>query len=552
MEPYINMIGNFDAREEYKVTYTYLGAQRIITNELSIREATPNSKPVYSRQSTKFDKDHNIPAKSLINGKSYLAKIRVQLNSEWSEWSAEMPFTCLSNPSIIFQSLDEKSYVYNDDIMMTALYRQEQGEKINTFQFTLMDSNKSPITKYPVRHPDESSPNILKERVSGLVKGRLYYIGCRVTTVNGINHFQIHEFIPHYVAPSLDGIMQVKNQPESGQVLVQSYLKQLLGTQTKPFIPNAPNDDPGNYNFLNNEWVIIPPEMPLVYTRLGMAKASDWIAKIWCKNVSNGVMLDFSKQFGEGVHVKFVKHDDYITVEKEHNGMVSRTKSNVVKNLGLKSFYMFIKVIEFRVQVTIVPSDNVEILHDFSTTKLGFKSKVKKFTGRNEAAPIEAAQMTVSEIDGLKYANDSKQTKVVATELNGRAQLIIEYDMLEILEKQLGDSIWGGKTETVDRVAKAKAIIETFEPKALARGSSTLNNKITMRTYNGSKWTNEVVKQNVGYSEMSPGVLKDLSLIDKDGKFSIGFIVDHLTSDGVSELSVDYASLKIKVNTAKI
>ena len=552
MEPYINMIGNFDAREDYKVTYTYLGAQRIITNELSIRESTPNSKPVYVRQSTKFDKDHNVPAKVLTNGKSYLAKIRVQLNNEWSEWSAEMPFTCLSKPSIIFQSLDEKNYVYNDDIMMTALYRQEQGEKINTFQFTLMDSNKSPITKYPVRHPDESSPNILRERINGLVKGRLYYIGCRVTTVNGINYLQTHEFIPHYVAPSLDGIMQVKNQPESGQVLVQSYLKQLLGTQTKPFIPNAPNDDPGNYTFLNNEWVIVPPEMPLVYTRLGMAKASDWLAKIWCKNVTNGVMLDFSKQFGEGVHVRFVKHDDYITVEKEYNGLVSRTKSNVIKGLGLKSFYMFIKVIEFRVQVTIVPSDKVEILHDFSITTLGYKSKIKKFTGRNEASPTEAIQMTSSEIDGIKYPGDNKHTNVSATELNGRAQLIIEYDILEILEKQLGDSIWGGKTEVSDRVLKAKNIIETIEPKAIARGSSTLNNKIAMRVYKSDKWANEIIKQNTGFSEMTPGALSDLSLIDKDGKFSVGFIVDHLTSDGVSELSLDYASLKIKVNTAKI
>lgn len=356
MTPYINLIENFDADIEYRLTYTYLGSERITTNEVSIREAKAGSSPVYTRQSTKFDKNHTIPKNTLVNGKSYWAKIRVQINDlEWSDWSAENEFVCLSTPVLTFDNLDEKSYIYNNNVIMSVVYRQAQGERVETYQFTLMNQNKTPLTKYPTRVPDQASPNVFTERVDGLVKGKLYYLGCRITTKNGINYFETHEFIPHFVTPSLDGILTVKNNGDEGQVLVQSYLKQMLGTQTKPFIPGAENDNSNNYTYMDHEWIIIPAQMPLMYTRLGMAKASDWVMKIWAKNVLNGLMLDFSEEFGEGVHVKFYKHDDYITCEKEYMGVKSRTRSNIVKGLKLKEFYLYVKVVEFRILMKIVP-----------------------------------------------------------------------------------------------------------------------------------------------------------------------------------------------------
>ncbi|MBO1087236.1 hypothetical protein [Enterococcus mundtii] len=359
MKPYLNLIENFDATQEYVVYFTYLGSSRMIRNKLSIRE-TNSDLPVYERESTKFDKNHIIPAGVLQNGKSYKAKIQVmqEVGEEWTGWSPEVEFLCLSTPVITFDNIDNQKFVYNDDIMMTAIYRQEQGEKVETFQFTLMDSNKVPITEYPVRFPDLRTPSIFQERMSGLVKGRLYYVSCRVITANGINHFELKEFIPQYIAPTVNGIVQVSNQDQSGQVLVQSFLKQMLGTQAKAYVPYADDDGEWNYVFLDKNWIVIPPNMPLVFTRLGMAKSSDWVAKVWCKNIPNGLMFDFSRELGEDIHMKFYKHDDYITCEKEYLGIKSRTKSNTVKGLNLKEFYMYIRVIEYRVQIKIVPKQS--------------------------------------------------------------------------------------------------------------------------------------------------------------------------------------------------
>ncbi len=354
MQPYINILETFDATKEYTIEYTYLGSERVLTNQLSIREDKLNSSAVYSKESTKFDKNHVIPKGSLINGKNYLAKIRVKVSdTEWSDWSPEVEFICLTTPTLTFSTLDNKNYIYNDDVMMNIIFRQEQGEKVETYQISLLDQNKTPITVYPVRLTSESAPNTLSERVSGLVKGRLYYIGCRVITKNGINYFETHEFIPHFIAPSLSGIVQVTNQSDGGQILVQSFLKQLLGTQTKPYIPDSNNSLPTNYVYLNNEWVVIPQDKPLMFKDLGMAKASDWVAKIWCKNVVNGLFLDFQRENNDPIGIQFYKYDNYIICEKEFLGIKSRTKSNTIAGLKLKEFYLYIKVVEYRVQISI-------------------------------------------------------------------------------------------------------------------------------------------------------------------------------------------------------
>ena len=359
MNPFLNMIDNFDASFDYSVYFTYLGSNRMIRNKLSIRESGSDT-PVYARESAQFDKNHVIPGGILANGKSYKAKIQVmqEIGNEWTAWSPEVEFLCLSTPVITFDNIDNQKFVYNDDIMMTAIYRQAEGEKIETYQFMLMNENKIPITSFPTRIPDPKTPSILQERISGLIKGRLYYIACSVKTFNGINYREVKEFIPQFIAPTFNGVVQVSNQGDSGQVLVQGFLKQMLGTQVKPYIPFADDDGDWNYTYLSNDWIIIPPKMPLIFTSLGMAKASDWIAKVWCKNVSNGLMLDFSREDGKDIHLKFYKHDDYIVCEKDYGGIKYRTKSNTVKDLKLKEFYLYIRVIEFRVQMTIVPKNS--------------------------------------------------------------------------------------------------------------------------------------------------------------------------------------------------
>lgn len=358
VQPILNKVSNFDANKDYTFHFTYLGAERTTTNMISIREDGVDGKTAYEREVNKFDRLHGLDKGTLKNGTTYYAKVRVKELSGWSDWSPEVKFFCLETPNISFDMIDSKNFVYNDDISMSAIYRQAQGEPVVNYQFTLYDQRHVTIQQYPVRVPAEHSPNRFAERVQGLVKGRLYYIACKVITKNGIVYTGEHQFVPQYIVPTIDGIIHPKLVEEEGQIVVQALLKQLLATQAKPFIPNKTSDSDHHYTYYKDDFVIIPANNPLMFTKLGMAKASDWSAKVWCMNVPNGLFLDFAPELGEGIHVKFIKYDDYIVCEKEYSGLKSRTKSNVVEGLKLSNFYLYIKVKEFRVEMKIVKKKN--------------------------------------------------------------------------------------------------------------------------------------------------------------------------------------------------
>lgn len=354
-QPILNQVRNYDANEEYTFNFMYLGAEATTTNTLSIRKDEPDSKPIYEKDQVSLDKNHILPAKTLTNGNAYLVKVRVKTDKGYSEWSAEIKFTCFATPKIVFDTIDQKQFIYTNDVLMSAVYLQEQGEPVSTYQFTLYDQRHVIVQKYPVRVPDENSPTRFSERVKDIRKGKLYYIGLKVTTKHGIIYEQLQQFTAQYVAPSISGVVHPILNKDEGQIAVELFLKQMLGTSARAYVPNRKNDNDDQYTYWKNDYVVVPKENPLMYTKLAMAKASDWVAKLWVMNVQNGVFLDFAPTFGDGQHIRFIKHDDYITCEKQAGRIVSRTRSNSIPGLKLRPFFLFIRVKEYRIEMKIVP-----------------------------------------------------------------------------------------------------------------------------------------------------------------------------------------------------
>lgn len=355
IQPILNQVRNYDANEEYTFNFMYLGAEATTTNTLSIRKDEPDSKPIYEQDQVSLDKNHILPAKTLTNGNAYLAKVRVKTDKGYSEWSAEIKFMCFTTPKIVFDTIDQKQFIYTNDVLMSAVYLQEQGEPVETYQFTLYDQRHVIVQKYSVRVPDADSPTRFSERVKDIRKGKLYYIGLKVTTKHGIIYEQLQQFTAQYVAPSISGVVHPILNKDEGQIAVELFLKQMLGTSARAYVPNRKNDNDDQYTYWKNDYVVVPKENPLMYTKLAMAKASDWVAKLWVMNVQNGVFLDFAPTFGDGQHIRFIKHDDYITCEKQAGRIVSRTRSNSIPGLKLRPFYLFIRVKEYRIEMKIVP-----------------------------------------------------------------------------------------------------------------------------------------------------------------------------------------------------
>lgn len=364
VQPIINVVSNFDANTEYTFRYTYLGVERTTINELSIREDTPNSQPVYVRQKNTFDKIHRLEKGTLHNGTAYLVKVRIQTdNGNWSDWSPEIPFLCLSTPNYTWEQIGDSKFIYTNEAMFAVLYTQAQSEPVLNYQFKLLDERHNTVSEYPVRVPDPLTPFRFTEHIKDLKKGKLYYLSCKVETKHGIIFEEEKEFTPQYIVPTLNSVVQLMMIEEDGQVSIMMFLKQILGTPAKPYVPNRATDSDYHYTYWKNDLVIIPKDNPLMFTRLGMAKASDWVAKVWCQNIPNGMFLDWTTRTDEqnpsgfGPHVTFVKHDDYITCEKQFGKIKSRTKSNVIKGLGTKPFYLYIKVKEYRIEMFIKQID---------------------------------------------------------------------------------------------------------------------------------------------------------------------------------------------------
>lgn len=356
MNTFLESVDTFDATKDYTVYFKYVGSSRMKANEIKvINKAT--EEVAYDAISVLLDKKQVIPANTLKNGVEYIVQVRVKDNDNvWGDWSAKESFLCLKEPVVHFDTIDEKNYVYNNDLLMTAVYTQEQGERVETYQFILMNENKIVTKEFPVRVPEEKNPNIFTERITDLLKGQTYNIGLRIKTQHNLNKYFTRTFMPQYIAPTVSGIVNAMNQDDTGQVLIQSFLKQILGSQAKAYVVNSEHtadEIEFEYNFINHEWVVIPKDKPLMYRRLGMGLATDWVAKMWCKNIPNGTMFELYDKDGKGVHIKFIKHDNYITCEKTLGKVTSRVRSNVVEGLGLNNFYLYVKMVEFRVMIYI-------------------------------------------------------------------------------------------------------------------------------------------------------------------------------------------------------
>ena len=445
VQPILNQVANFDADNRLVLTFTYLGPEMTTTNTLSIREDKPDSKPVYEKDQVSLDKNHILTGGTLKNGTAYLAKVRVKIANGYSEWSPEIKFTCYTTPKILFDTIDQKQFIYTNDVKMSAIYTQEQGEPVKTYQFTLYDQRHVALKRYPVRVPDNDSPTRFSERMKDIEKGKLYYVGLKVTTYHGLIYEQLQEFTAQYVAPSVSGILNPVMNKQDGQIVIDLFLKQLLGTSARAYIPKRENDNDDNYTYWKDDYVVVPKENPLMYTKLGMAKASNWVGKLWAMNVQNGLFLDFAPAFGRGQHIKFYKHDDYITCEKKAGKIYSRTKSNTIRGLGLRPFYIYIKVTEYRVEMHIEPDQTFKG-DDWDNTKS--QEELAEYGGVTEATRklIDVANAKINAArNRLQQKHDSHwqhyMTKVNAA-LNDARSHALSHDELLNRVMEIDNEYW--------------------------------------------------------------------------------------------------------------
>lgn len=347
----------WDALRGTSVYYTYTGSKQSLENSLVITDTFTNQ-IVYSFENVTLEKVHHIPPNVLKNGKSYSAKLRVKLADDtFSPYSNSVNFKCFKTPVIDISNIDGKGYVYNSDVTFIANYHQEDGERIKNYRFSLYDENEELIKNFPVRTPTDF--NYLTETVNGLEKSKSYFIKCSIETINGVTYSHREMFTPLYIVPSIKGIINARNDEEEGFIRVTANLKQIIGTQVSGGDSINPDIEDleqvvESFEYIENEWVVVPKDKSLFFTGLSMNRASDYIMKVWFKDVPNNTrFLELSPPRSTGIAVQFWKYKDRVVAIKDYNGVRSIHVSNIIEIPNNYDCMLYVKAIEHRIELEI-------------------------------------------------------------------------------------------------------------------------------------------------------------------------------------------------------
>lgn len=353
IQPKLMVIKPFDGMQGASIYFTYFGSKQGTENNLFIKEKDTGL-AVYNFNFKGYEKVHHLPPNGIANGKTYVAKIRVKfLDGTYSPYSNEVEFHAVRTPILDIENIDGQGYVYNSDVTFIARYSQEHNEPVKKYRFSLYDENEDLIQNYPLRTPVDEAGIVLTETITGLEKGKGYFIDCHIETKKGFIWSHREKFIPIYIIPSLNGVIQTRNDSDEGFVRVTANLKQILASQVRATDPDDTYIS-DNYKYEDDDWVVVPKSNPLVFKGLGMNRASDFIMKIWCKDVPiNSMFLELRTKHGDGLPIKFYRYKDRIVAEKTYAEVTSRHVSNIVSIPVDREFMLYAKVIEHRIELVL-------------------------------------------------------------------------------------------------------------------------------------------------------------------------------------------------------
>lgn len=353
VRPMLFEIEPFDATKGTSVYFSYTGSKQALENELVVTDVA-TEQIVYSFTYSSFERVHHLPPNHFVNGKVYSAKVRVKASDgTYSPYSSNVQFRTFKTPVLDIVSIDGQGYVYNRDVTFEAMYTQDDGENVKSYRFSLYDENEDLIRDYPVRTIQGS--NDLTEIVEGLEKGKGYFIQCSIETVNGLKYSHRERFIPMYIVPSINGVISTRNDYDEGFIRITANLKQITGTQVQG-TPSVDDDgyDSNNYEYIDNEWIIIPKDRPVMFKGLGMNRASDFVMKVWCKDIPDDTkFLEVSPVDDTGIAIEFWKYKDRVLAVKRLNGAVARYCSNIVTIPAGVAFMLYVKTVEHRIDLSV-------------------------------------------------------------------------------------------------------------------------------------------------------------------------------------------------------
>ena len=239
-QPIINPIAAFDATKKQAITFVVIGGAQVVGNRLIIRN-NQTGEIVYNQTQSSMKLEHILPANSLKNNNFYNAVIyTIDNGNDESVASVPIPFYCYTQPALTIDNIPSSGTIENGTYSFQGNYVQNEGELLNSYRFTLYDSNKTILAQSPLIYYN-TDPS-LTYLFSGMSNNTSYYIELTGETINStILTSGVKSFTVRYIQPASFAICDLVNDCENGYIQISSNIVAIDG-KSNPTPPKYIDD----------------------------------------------------------------------------------------------------------------------------------------------------------------------------------------------------------------------------------------------------------------------------------------------------------------------
>ena len=227
-QPIINPIAAFDATQAQAITFVVIGGAQVIGNRLVISDNQTGAE-VYNQLQSTMKLEHLVPANTLANGGYYNAVVyTIDSGNNESEASTAIPFYCYSQPSLTIDNIPATETIENGTYKFTGNYLQQENELLNSYQYTLYDSNRDILSQSPLIY--YNTDPTLSYTFVGMSNDTSYYIELSGETINGTKITSgLRYFTVRYIQPASFAICDLVNNCENGYIQISSNIVAIDG-----------------------------------------------------------------------------------------------------------------------------------------------------------------------------------------------------------------------------------------------------------------------------------------------------------------------------------
>lgn len=274
-QPIINPISAFDSTRAHTISFVVIGGAQVIGNRLVISN-NQTGKEIYNKIQSTMKLEHVIPANTLTNGGYYNAVVYTidSANNE-SVASAAIPFYCYSQPNLTIDNIPATETIENGTYKFVGNYLQQENELLNSYQYTLYDSNKNVLSQSALIYYDTDSS--LSYTFVGMSNDTAYYIELSGETVNGTKITSgLKYFTVRYIQPASFAICDLVNNCEDGYIQISSNIVAIDGKS---------NPDPPIY--IDDKEVDLRDPNSWVEWNSGFRIQDDFTMRVWGRDFND-------------------------------------------------------------------------------------------------------------------------------------------------------------------------------------------------------------------------------------------------------------------------